>query len=206
MEAEEFWRLIAPFLGRIVVDLGTGDGLFAYRSALQNPGKFYIGLDANVRPLAQISERIYRRPAKGGAANVLYLQAAVEGLPPELDGIADEVHIHFPWGSLLKGIATGDEWILNNLRHLCRPGAQLEVVISVDPKHDRSELKRLGLPELSMRYLKSELVPKYESGGFEICDYGRHFSSGWPEIESSWAKRLRHSAMRVLIYIRARAT
>ena len=39
---------------------------------------------------------------------MLFIQAAVEDLPPELDGVADEVHVHFPWGSLLRAVATGE--------------------------------------------------------------------------------------------------
>ena len=84
-----------------MIDIGTGDGFFVSECARQNPRKFYIGIDANTRPLEKISEKIHRKPSKGGLPNVLFLQAAVEDLPSELDGVADEVHVHFPWGSLL---------------------------------------------------------------------------------------------------------
>ncbi len=92
----------------VIVDIGTGDGRFVYQSARENPKKFYIGIDPNVRPLEKISEKIYRKPAKGGAPNALFVQAAIEDLPAELDGVADEIHVHFPWGSLLRAVATGD--------------------------------------------------------------------------------------------------
>ena len=72
----------------MVIDIGTGDGLFVYQSARQNPKKFYIGVDANPRALEKVSEKVHRKPAKGGLANVLFLQAAVEDLPTELDGVA----------------------------------------------------------------------------------------------------------------------
>ena len=57
----------------IVIDIGTGDGLFVSECARQNPRKFYIGIDANARPLEKISEKIYRKPAKGGLPNVIFL-------------------------------------------------------------------------------------------------------------------------------------
>jgi tRNA G46 methylase TrmB len=38
----------------VIIDLGTGDGRFVYQSARQNPKKFYIGIDPNVRPLQKI--------------------------------------------------------------------------------------------------------------------------------------------------------
>ena len=137
--------------------------------------------------------------------NALYLQAAVEELPHELDGIADEVHVNFPWGSLLKGVAEGGELFVKNLRRLCKPGARLEVIIGIDPERDQSEFKRLGLPEFSAKYLKSELALRYESNGFEVVDCARLSSSNRPEIESTWAKRLRHSDTRILIYLQGRA-
>jgi hypothetical protein len=104
---------------------------------------------------------------------------------------------------LLKAVATGDELILKSLRRLCRKEARLEILISFDPTRDCSELDRLGLPELSRQYLEQKLVPAYETNGFGIEDYGMLPSSEWPEIESSWAKKLRRSATRVLIYLRA---
>src|SRR5262245_25665122 len=85
--------------GGVIIDIGTGDGLFVYQSAKRNPDKFYIGIDASAAALEKISEKIHRKPAKGGLPNVLFIQASVEDLPSELDGAADEIHIHFPWGS-----------------------------------------------------------------------------------------------------------
>jgi 16S rRNA (adenine(1408)-N(1))-methyltransferase len=172
---------------------------------LREPEKFFIGIDANARPLGRLSEKIYRRPAKGGAPNVLFLQAAVEQIPEELRGIANEVVVQFPWGSLLRGVATGDELVLGNLLKLCRPEARLEVIIGIDTERDRSQIARLGLPDLSDEYLKRVLVPAYESRGFEIEEFGRGSASSWPEIDSSWARKLRQSSTRVLIFLRGRA-
>jgi 16S rRNA (adenine(1408)-N(1))-methyltransferase len=153
--------------------------------------------------LAKVSEKIYRRVEKGGAPNALFLQAVVENLPEELNGVAGEIHIQFPWGSLLKGVATGDELVLKRLHALCRSRARLEVVIGCDAKRDHSELERLGLPELSASYLERELVPRYEANGFKIEHYSILSSAEWPEIESSWAAKLRHSRTRKMIYLRA---
>ena len=172
---------------------------------MREPEKFFIGIDANAPPLARLSEKIYRRPEKGGAPNALFLQAAVEQIPEELSGIADEVVVQFPWGSLLRGVATGDDLVLGNLRKLCRTGARIEVIIGLDAERDRSEIARLGLPELSEEYLKRELVPAYESRRFEIEEHGRVSASLWPEIDSSWARKLRQRSTRVVIFLRGRA-
>jgi 16S rRNA (adenine(1408)-N(1))-methyltransferase len=189
----------------VVIDIGTGDGLFVYQSARRNPQKFYIGVDANPRPLEKVSEKVHRKPAKGGLANVLFIQAAVEDLPTELDGVADEVHVHFPWGSLLRAVAAGEREILRNLRRICALDALLEIVIGFDPERDSSEIARLALPPLSLEHIDSVLAPEYRSAGFEIFERGIIASSEWPEFQTSWAKRLKGNTSRALVYIIARA-
>lgn len=191
--------------GRIVIDIGTGDGRFVYQSARRNPEKFYIGIDPNVRPLEKLSEKIYRKPAKGGAPNVLFIQAAIEDLPAELDTVADELHVHFPWGSLLRAVATADVSVLKSLRRICAPGALLEVVLGLDPARDRSELERLGIPELSPSHIDEILTPNYAAAGFEITERGILPAFEWPEFATSWSKRLRQSDRRPITYLIARA-
>jgi 16S rRNA (adenine(1408)-N(1))-methyltransferase len=199
-------RNLLPSTGEgIVIDIGTGDGLFVYQRARQNPNKFFIGIDANPRPLEKVSEKIHRNPAKGGLPNVLFIQAAIEELPPELDGVADEAHIHFPWGSLLQAVATGDEKALSNLRRICSAGGMLEIVMGLDAERDRSEIERLGLKALTSDYIKEELIPRYRAVGFEIIESGALAQGEWPKIESSWAKRLRGGAGRAIVYIIAEA-
>jgi 16S rRNA (adenine(1408)-N(1))-methyltransferase len=189
----------------VVIDIGTGDGRFVYQSARQNPKKFYIGIDPNVRPLEKISEKIYRKPAKGGAPNVLFIQAAVEDLPAELDGVADELHVHFPWGSLLRAVAAGDVVILRNLRRICARHALLEVVLGLDPTRDESQIERLGLTTLSLEYVDHTLVPQYATAGFEITERGFIDAVEWPELNTSWAKRLHQSKKRTITYLIGRA-
>ena len=187
------------------MDIGTGDGLFVYQSARQNPNKFYVGIDPNIRPLEKISEKIHRKRTKGGAPNVLFVQAAIEDLPVELEGIADEVHIHFPWGSLLKAVASGDTAILQGVRSICAPDALLEIVIGLDDSRDRSEMMRLGLESFSVEFIDSVLVSNYLAASFEIIERGTLSAGEWPEFKSSWAKRLKGKETRPITYLIARA-
>lgn len=189
----------------VIIDIGTGDGHFVYQSARQNPNKLYIGIDSNARSLAKISEKIHRKPAKGGAPNVLFIQAAVEDLPSELDSVADEVHVHFPWGSLLRAVATGEIALLENLRRICAPGALLEIVIGLDPERDQTEIERLGLTPLSIAFIDQQLAPNYRSAGFETIERGIIPASEWPEFNTSWAKRLHGNEQRHITYLIARA-
>ena len=189
----------------VIVDIGTGDGRFVYNSARRNPNRFYIGIDANAKALEKISTKATRKPAKGGLPNVLFVQAAIENLPQELDGVADEIHIHFPWGSLLRAVANGDAEALQNLRRICASRCLLEIVIGLDPERDRAEIERLELPSLSSRYLNDTLTPKYERAGFKVTEKGILSASDWTQFETSWARKLQGNANRTIVYLIAQA-
>lgn len=190
----------------MVIDIGTGDGRFVSLGARQNPDKFFIGVDANASELVKLSEKIHRKPAKGGLANALFVQTAVEDLPCELDGIASEVHVNFPWGSLLRTVAAGDHDSLSNLRRICAPEAELRIFMSFDPERDRAEIERLDLPSISEAFLETILVPRYQAVGFNVLENGVLSTSEWPELRTSWAQRLRDNGRRSVIYILARAS
>ena len=198
-------RSSSPTAGGVVIDLGTGDGRFVYQSARRNPHKFYIGIDAEARALEKISEKIHRKPQKGGLANVMFVQAAVEDLPPELDGVADELHIHFPWGSLLRAVASGDQAILASLRRVLAPEGWLEVIIGLDLARDRAEMERLGLGDFSAEFLETELIGRYAAAGFNVLECGVLEPGEWPRIETTWAHKLSGGENRRLAYLIARA-
>lgn len=185
--------------------MGTGDGLFVYNRARLDPRTFFIGLDANRRPLQKISEKIYRKPAKGGLTNVLFLQAAVESLPTELAGLASEVYVNFPWGSLLAAVLGGDLESLINLRRLCSCDGVLKVLVGFDEVRDKTEIQRLQLPALSRDYLTTNLASIYREAGFEIveCDVE---SVGDANVETSWSRRLRANKNRSLVRVVARVS
>ena len=99
-----------------MIDIGTGDGRFVSASAKANPDKFFIGIDANVKPLEKPSIKATRKPSKGGLPNALFVQAAVEDLPEELNGLANQIYVNFPWGSLLRAVMVGDQHVLISIR------------------------------------------------------------------------------------------
>lgn len=189
----------------VVIDIGTGDGRFVSAAARANPNKFYVGIDANTKPLEKISMRATRKPAKGGLPNAMFVQAAVEDLPEEFRGAADEIHIHFPWGSLLKAVARGDDEVLKSLRRIAAPECRLEIVIGIDPVRDKAKIQRLDIPDLTPIVLHSYLIPKYLAAGFELIDHGRLDSSQWSKLETSWARKLQGSQDRRVTYLTFRA-
>ena len=185
----------------VVIDIGTGDGRFVSAAARENPNKFYIGVDANAKPLEKISMRATRKPKKGGLPNAMFVQAAVEDLPEELNGIADEIHIHFPWGSLLKAIATADELVLRSLARIAARDCLVEIVIGIDPDRDKTEIDRLDIPELTPIFLHSYLFPKFKAAGFELLDFGKLDAGEWSRLETSWARRLKGNNDRQVSFV-----
>jgi len=190
----------------VIVDIGTGDGRYVYRSARANPDKFYIGIDAQRKGLEKISEKVHRRPGRGGLRNALFVHAQVEDLPAELDHVADEIHVHFPWGSLLRSVAVGDQDVLRGMRRMAAPGAWLEILIGVDEVRDSAEVQRLQLPDLTEEYVRSTLAPRYAKAGFRVEETGINTEAEWPHIETTWAKRLRNNSSRRLLFIVARVS
>ena len=187
---------LSPHTGGIVIDIGTGDGRFVSKLAADDPGKFYIGVDANTKPLEKPSMKATRKPNKGGLPNALFVQAAVEDLPVEFSHIADEIHIHFPWGSLLRAMAVGDPDVLFSLRRIASPGCLLEVILGLDPLRDTAEMERLGIPEITPVFIHSYLVPKYVKAGFELLESRRVTAKEQAGLKTTWAKRLSPNADR----------
>jgi 16S rRNA (adenine(1408)-N(1))-methyltransferase len=190
----------------VILDIGTGDGRFVYQMARKNPNRLYIGIDASSEALVKTSEKIYRNPKHGGAKNALFLQARVEALPPELHGIADEVHVHFPWGSLLGGLLKPVEDVLRSIRSVCKDQALLEIITSIDEKRDANELKRLGIePPINDQYVDDFLTPHFERSGFKITEHGVLPPDSWPTLCTSWAAKLKSSGTRDVRYLIAQA-
>ena len=115
----------------MIIDLGTGDGRAALTLAESEPRSLVIGIDADAASMAETSRRAARPPARGGRSNLLFVVAAAETPPPELIGLADEVRILFPWGSLLRGVLGVDERVARGIASLARSGGRVSAIVSV---------------------------------------------------------------------------
>jgi 16S rRNA (adenine(1408)-N(1))-methyltransferase len=105
--------------GTIHIDLGTGDGRFVKHSAQTYPKCFVIGIDSCRENLQAVS--------RDDAANALFVIANAQTLPSELNGLAGQVTINFPWGSLVEGLLNHDLSLLHGLVSVMQPNAKLEV-------------------------------------------------------------------------------
>ncbi len=158
MEGAELAALVAPYDG-VTVDLGAGDGRFAYRYATAHPERFVIGIDPVAENLRELSAKAARKLARGGLPNVLYVVASVEQLPPELRGIAGEIFVTLPWGSLMRGIILADPAVLDGIASLARHGAELRIVLNARIFDDPVPADVRDLPEVTPDYAMRDPRP-----------------------------------------------
>jgi 16S rRNA (adenine(1408)-N(1))-methyltransferase len=83
------------------------------------PDTFVIGIDACRENLRESSRYM--------PANALFVIANALALPSDLHGLATQVTINFPWGSLLKGLVANDQMLLSGLWAIARPSAVFDI-------------------------------------------------------------------------------
>ena len=181
-----------PPSAHVVVDLGTGDGRWAYRYAAEHPAQFVIAIDPVAENLREISGKAAKKPGKGGLGNLLFVMASVEMLPDELNGIADEVYVTLPWGSLMRGLALAEAGVLAGVASLAKHGATVRIVLNTRIFDDPVPNDVRDLPELSPEYARDVLGPAYAAAGLRIA-------ARWMDadevalIGTTWAKKLSHN-------------
>jgi 16S rRNA (adenine(1408)-N(1))-methyltransferase len=184
-----------------VVDVGTGDGRAAYRLARAHPDWLVVGIDPAWQRMTETSTRSARKPAKGGAANLVLVCASIESVPVALHGIADEVHAMLPWGKLLRGLVLGAPDVCGGLRAVARPGATLTVTVGTSIWRDPVPLEIRDLPELTEAYARDVLAGRLAACGWRLTDVA--FQPA--DVASSWGRRLGSSAPEVFVELRAEA-
>ena len=197
IDAPEGWRKALLYGGRsVVIDVGAGDGRWAYESARHDPDRVYIAVDPDAAGLGEYAYRASRKAARGGVENAAFVVASVEALPAELAGLAGVVRVNFPWGSLLRGLLQPDAATLHAVTSLAANGARLILVMSYDPSHDTGAFSGPPLPALDEDYIDATLVPAYAASGIAI-DAERLLA---PEealaLPSTWGRRLLHARPR----------
>ncbi|MGW4462985.1 hypothetical protein [Micromonospora sp. NPDC004704] len=190
---------------RVIVDVGTGDARTAYRLAKAQPEWLVVGIDPAWQRMSPTSVRASRKPAKGGAPNLLLVNSAIETVPAELHGIADEVSVLMPWGKLLRGVVQGDGDVCAGLRAVARTGAGLDITVGTSIWRDPVPLEIRELPELTPEYVDTVLAGRLAECGWQVT--GAEVISGaeMDRMSSSWARRLGSGNPEVVIHVRATA-
>jgi 16S rRNA (adenine(1408)-N(1))-methyltransferase len=202
LTADQLAELTAGHTG-VTIDLGTGDGRFAYRYAQAHPERFVIGLDPVAENMREMSARAARKPARGGLANVLYAVASIEHMPGELRGVADEIYVTLPWGSLMRGIILADSAVLDGLAVAAATGAVIRIVLNTRIFDDPVPIDAQDLPDVTPEYVRETLAPAYARHGIEIRETRSMDADEVAAIGTTWAKRLSHRAPPRSVYVEA---
>lgn len=187
----------------MVIDLGAGDGRWAYEFARKDPASVYIAIDPAADSLSQYAYRASRKPSRGGADNVLFVVASLQQLPAELTGLAQLIRVNFPWGGLLRGLLKPESEALAAMASLARPGASFEILLCYDPVHDSAALEGATLPGLNEAYIDSVLAPAYANAGLLIKTRVRLAREEALAIPSTWGRRLLHGRPRQVFLLHA---
>ena len=173
-----------------MVDLGTGDGRSVLHVARLQPDSLVIGVDADAASMREASRRAARPPGKGGFPNAMFIVSSVSSMPTELDAVADEVRISFPWGSLLRGVLGRDAGVLAGIAHIAKVGAEVRALVSVTARD--------GLA------IAADVDPAdYEAHGLRVIETRPATRAEIEETNSSWAKRLKAGVDRPVALLRS---
>jgi 16S rRNA (adenine(1408)-N(1))-methyltransferase len=165
------------------MDLGAGDGRSVLAHAAAHPERLVLGVDASHDAMREASRRASRAPARGGRPNALFVASALEQLPGGLDGLADLVTVHFPWGTLRAAAAAHDRDLTARLARLVQPGGTIQLLLA--------DADRDGTPPVDIEALEDV----YRCLGLQTVVVQPATLADAVAAHSSWGKRLlRHSA------------
>jgi 16S rRNA (adenine(1408)-N(1))-methyltransferase len=158
-----------------VIDAGTGDGRYPLHVARTRGDTLAIGLDASADTLAYAA----RRAARESLPNLLLLREPLESIP--LESFADEVTIHFPWGSLLRGALAEDEEVFAAICDLPRRGRTLTLMLSLTARDGSARLTDIDI---------SRMLRAYRGRGLALVQRRAIAPADVEAAHSSWGKRL----------------
>jgi 16S rRNA (adenine(1408)-N(1))-methyltransferase len=172
----------------VAIDVGTGDGRYPLHLARTRPQSYALALDAASDGLRETARALTRRPLP----NIVLLVGPVEDAG--LKSLADEVTVHFPWGTLLSAVLGDAPLVLAAVASLAKVGACVRILVSATERDGRSPLTPRDLSGLSVRY---------GDAGLALRSIRRATRGDISEARSSWGKRLDAGGTRPAFVIEA---
>ena len=194
---------MAPYRGRVHIDLGSGDGRGPYRWASREPSRSFIASDTNPVGLTEIAWKAGRKAERGGVPNLVCIAEPLDALAAELAPVADRITVILPWGSLLRAVAAAELLSLRNIAHLCLPDASLDVVFSYDARRDARQAIPLTARGFDEEHIAT-LPRLYQQAGFQVVGADRLPQTELAGYQTTWAKRLAFGRPRKIWRLRAR--
>ena len=157
----------------ILLDLGTGDGRFVCSMAEKHKDQFFIGVDACRENLRANSLR--KLP------NAIFVIASAQALPLELNGLASNITINFPWGSLLESLLNNDACLLTRLLAITRPCAEMDIHLNGEA---------LGTAGWTLEAGADQIERVLTDIGWKMKSHSCMDTQALRSIPTTWAKRL----------------
>ena len=158
---------------RIILDLGTGDGKFAFCHADKFPSHFVIGVDSCRENLHEYS--------RAKLPNLLFIIASAQNLPRELNGLVSRITINFPWGSLLESLLTGDLRLIRGLESISRSVTTVEICLNGGALTEAGWSLEAGAERIYNKLLQA---------GWQVNVPVMMNANALRSFPSTWAKRL----------------
>jgi 16S rRNA (adenine(1408)-N(1))-methyltransferase len=151
--------------------------------ARQEPDTLVLGVDANAAALAESSRRAARSTRRGGLPNAAFIVAGAERPPPELVGIADELTITLPWGSLLAGALAIDPAAAAGIASFMAIDGRVRILVSIV---DNDQLNRASLGA----HDAATLAQRWARHRLRLVTFRPATDAEVDASRSSWARRL----------------
>lgn len=190
--------------GQVIVDLGTGNGKFAYEEAIKNQNIFYIGIDPIGENIIKYYKKKKKKLKRHNLKNLVFVISAIQDIDKDLFNLADDIYINFPWGSLLEGIVKGEEKLLENIYSLAKDGGNIYLTFTYSSIYEVGEIERRGFPLLSLEYIDTILRDEFMAMGINILDYGYLEEYKLKSFGTLWSKRIYLTKDRQVYYIEAK--
>ena len=167
------WNARLTSYSHVVLDLGTGDGRYARTLAEKHPNHFVIGVDACRENLCEHSQAKLQ--------NLLFVIAAAQELPCEMESLISHITINFPWGSLLQSLLSGDAKLMCGIKAVSRPKALLTLRLNGGALAEAGKTLESGTDRIYYNLLQA---------GWQIQHPAMMDASALRKFPSTWAKRL----------------
>ena len=187
----------------VLIDVGTGQGMFILDTAREQPDWLCIGIDAAADNMVKAARTASASPKKGGLDNALFVRGAAEKLPGPFENLADTLTVQYPWGSLMGIVSAPDPAGLAALRAVSKDQARLSVLLNYSVFEDREYLERLGFGDVIDPAESEALIPTYAAAGFKVTQ--REIFHGDPPVRTAWGRHLVRGSARSTLMIEAAA-
>ena len=158
-----------------LIDLGTGDGRFVRCLAEKHKENFFIGIDACRENL--------RVNSQSKLPNTLFIIASAQSLPAELNGLASQVSINFPWGSLLGSLLNDDACLIDGLASVSKKNARIDISMNGGALTEAGSNLDTGSAIIHANMIRH---------GWDLKRPQLMDSSTLKAFPSTWARRLAH--------------